>query len=283
MVLFGLRIVRLMLALTSLIVVSMPASADAMEIGAPLLVRYGAQEADTAEVYAGGPVPLLLMHEKGYKASSIHGPAERFRAEGFTVFNLEWVEYKGKEGLWAYDTGQIEAAVRYVRDHAASFGIDPDAVTMVGGSRGANLALLTAQNMDAVQPGTVKAIAALSGNVNPQQELERAKAGELAKGVLGDLASAYGCKKDNRTGEITCDEAYIREWSPLEKASSTNPAMFLAASLAERKTANSEDVEEMDGRLAELHVPATAATPPTGHGFAYFHEIRTQLIAFLRG
>ncbi|HXP28315.1 MAG TPA: alpha/beta hydrolase, partial [Solirubrobacteraceae bacterium] len=230
-----------------------------------------------AVVYPGGTTPLLLLHEKGQAASALASKAKALQREGFTVFNLEWKPATGKKGIFPVETEQIEAAVSYVRAHAAQWSVDPSRLVMLGGSRGALLAMLVGERENTLARGTVKAVGSLSGQVNPQASIERARRGELESVMTGTLAQAFGCTKDLSS----CPEAYVREWSPLDKVSSSAPAMLLAASETEHRAWVPDQFETAEA-LHAAGVAASVFVTSSGHGFGYWGQARAQVIAFLR-
>ena len=173
---------------------------------------------------------------------------------------------------------QIEEAVRYVQAHAAELGVDASKLEMLGASRGANLAMLTSQNMNAAAPGTIKGIAALSGDANPAKQIERGQRGELEQGTAGKLSRVYGCEPVL----VNCPMEYVEEWSPFAKASVTAPAMFLAASQTETKTASLADDYELAAKLTALGVASEVFAAPKGHGFSYWSLARPHVLGFLK-
>ena len=173
--------------------------------------------------------------------------------------------------------GQIDEAIAYVQLHAAELNVDPSRLAMLGGSRGANLSLLTSLEENAAAPGTVKAVVDLSGDADPAKQIERARNGELSKTVARKLSNVYGCEPVLKS----CPMAYIERWSPIAQASTSAPAMFLAASEAEKLTASLADEYELRERLDELGVPAEVFAPEKGHGFSYWKSTRPGAMAFL--
>jgi dipeptidyl aminopeptidase/acylaminoacyl peptidase len=239
-------------------------------------VNYGPEPDETATIYPAGPTPLLLLHGKGVAADSIRNQAKFLQSEGFTVFDLEWGEKsRGKGGIFPFASGQIEEAVAYVRGHGGR-AYDPSQLVMVGGSRGALLAMLTAERENAVTHGTVKAVVALSGQVNPEASIERARQGELAPTMTGTLAETFGCTKEL----VSCPEAYVREWSPILDVTESTPPMLLAASEAEMR-ASVPDQYEMAEALHRVDVQASVLVPSSGHALGYWGEVREQVVAFL--
>jgi dipeptidyl aminopeptidase/acylaminoacyl peptidase len=147
---------------------------------------------------------------------------------------------------------------------------------MVGASRGALLAMLTAEHENAVAPTTIKAVVALSGQVNPEASIERARRGELAPEMTGTLAGTFGCTREL----VSCPEAYVREWSPIRGVTASAPPMLLAASETEQR-AWAPDQVEMAEALHKVGVEASVLEPTRGHGFSYFGVVRDQAVAFL--
>jgi acetyl esterase/lipase len=241
------------------------------------IVQYGAASNDLAYVHSGGEVPLLLMHESGHTYTETETIAGELAREGFTVLNLEW--HEGPESQpWAFLTGEIEEAVHYVQAHAQQLRVTPGRLVMLGGSRGANLALLTAMNMNAAVPGTVKAIAALSGDADPAEMIERAQRGETSERIAAKLSTVYGCEPVL----VNCPASYIEEWSPMVKAAPSSPAAFLAASEADI-TATVQDDSELAEKLEGLGVASEARAVRTGHGFSYWSKVHAPVARFLAG
>jgi alpha-beta hydrolase superfamily lysophospholipase len=133
-------------------------------------VQYGATSGQRATIYSAGSIPLLLLHEKGLEASSLRGAAAWLASQGFTVFNLDWNEPPTNDktsGIFPSVTDQTSEAIGYVQSHARKWHVDSSKLVMVGGSRGALIALLDAKIANDAVPGTVKVAAALSGQVDP--------------------------------------------------------------------------------------------------------------------
>jgi acetyl esterase/lipase len=254
----------------------LPGAASAKKPTTSRGVVYGKQAGETATVYPGGPVPLLLLHEKGEPAGALSSKAAYLQDNGFTVFNLEWEVAPGKSGIFPFETNQIQEAVSYVQGHAAKWSIVPADLVMVGGSRGALVAMLSAERANAARAGSVRAVAALSGQVNPQASIERARHKELVKVMTGNLAEAFGCEHDLSV----CPEAYVREWSPLLDVTASAPAMFLTAATDERR-ASAPDQFEMAEALQRHGVHASVVIPDGGHGYGYWGQVREPLVAFL--
>jgi acetyl esterase/lipase len=265
-----------------------PAAARAGTEAGGTFASYGASRSQFFRVFPGGPATVLLLHENGETWRTIANLAEALQQNGYTVLDLEWEDLPERPGekVWGTLTGEIEAAVRYADAHSTELGIDPSRVAMVGGSRGANLALLTSLNMNAAAPGTIKAVVSLSGDVNPVAQVERAEEA-MSNGehpnirVVRKFARTYGC----RHFLARCPMEYLEEWSPIQKTAEpqgvTAPPMLLAASVEEHYAADWEDQGPMAEVLEEQGVPAKVVIPQSGHGFGYMSVVRKPMLAFL--
>jgi acetyl esterase/lipase len=253
-------------------------------------VAYEEGAAHFAELYAGGPATVLLLHENGQSWKAVARYAEQLQTAGFTVLDLEWEKVKEKNGseVWGPLSAQIEVAIGYVRSNAVALGVDPARLAMVGGSRGANLSTLTSLNVNAAEPGTIKAVVSLSGDVNPLAQIERTLT-EIENGepvdtkALNKITHTYGCEKHL----TNCPLGYVAEWSAFQKVSETPagasaPAMLLMASKEENTTASWKDQQPMAEALQAAGVSAEVVIPQSGHGFSYWGGVREQAIAFLR-
>ncbi len=250
--------------------------------------NYGPGPEQFVKVYHGGPATVLVLHENGQTWKTVRGTSETLQGLGFTALDVEWedVSEKGGSQIWGPLTAQIEAAVQYATAHSEELMIDPGRIAMLGGSRGANLALLTSLNMNAATPGTIKAVVALSGDVNPMAQIARAEEAiarqeEPNPEVVKRLSRTYGCKG----GVQKCPLGYVEEWSPYAKVvgpfGASAPAMLLAASMEEHRTAAVEDQQPMAEALGALGIPAVVVTPQNGHGFGFMASVRKAVFAFL--
>jgi acetyl esterase/lipase len=258
----------------------------------PERVQYG-EGNEYAELYANAthPETVLLLHENGSTVKAVARYAEQLQSGGFTVLALEWQKVPEKFGsqIWGPLTDQVKRAIAYVRANAAALGVDKDRLTMVGGSRGANVSMLTSLKANLSAPGTIKAVVSLSGDPDVLAQIARNRA-KIEKGeepsrkAVNKISKTYGCQK-----ELTsCPFQYIEAWSAYQLvtetgAGATAPPMLLMASELEQQTADWEDQQPMAEALnTAAGVSAEAFIPPSGHGFAYWGEQRERVIAYLR-
>ena len=118
-----------------------PASAPAPPPGTPPPAR--------APAPAGGPAlrPILVLHGGGWNAGD-KGDASLFSQwladQGFAVFDVEYRTHP--QPNWRTALADVRCAIAWVRGHAVAPGwtLDPAAITLLGRSAGAHLALLAA-------------------------------------------------------------------------------------------------------------------------------------------
>ncbi len=291
---------------------ALPAGAAAKEKEKPTQVRYGVAEHENAELYPKGEAVVLLLHELGGHWQQVAGEAEFLQnTGGFTVLDVEWQTVPEKYGdrIWGSLTGEIKRLIADAREHEHEWKIDSTRLTMVGGSRGANLSLLTSLKANAVEPGTVKAVVSLSGDTNVPAQIKRNREAiekpdgeELDKSAINKISKSYGCEKELTacplgcpleppaccSGEpLECTPNYIEKWSAYQlvteaEGPATAPAMFLAASKEERKTADWEDQQPLAEALGARGVSAEVDIPKEGHGFVYWPQLREAALAFLQ-
>ena len=84
-----------------------------------------------AVVCPGGGYRFVSMPREG------HEVGEWLSAEGITVVALK---YRLPNGHCQVPLEDVEAALRYIRDHAAEYGVDPSRVGIMGFSAGGHLA-----------------------------------------------------------------------------------------------------------------------------------------------
>ena len=268
-----------LVALLALVI--FPASAHA-RLNEETLVKYGAGADEFGMIFPGGEAVVIMLHEAGQGWKVLRPQSKQLQSAGYTVLDLEWNAIHGPQ-IWQPLTAQIESAVNYVRAHAAALEVDPGRIALVGGSRGANLALLASLNMNQARPGTIKSVVSLSGDVDPMAQIGRVVYAREENEPVNrtaevKISETYGCRSRLRD----CPFPYIEEWDPYLKISSTAPAMLLATSAEEDSTAYWGDQQPMAEGLEAHGVPAEVLFPKaTGHAFDYWGRMRDAAIAFL--
>jgi acetyl esterase/lipase len=102
---------------------------------------YPAQASQSA---LSGPA-IIVVHGGSWSAGDKSDFAHWDRwlsAQGYTIFDIQY--RIAPQPNWREATGDVRAAVAWVKRHAAEFHIDPDRIALLGRSAGGHLALLAA-------------------------------------------------------------------------------------------------------------------------------------------
>jgi len=180
---------------------------------------------------------------------------------------------------WPAEIQDVMAAIRFVRSRAATTGIDPARIGVVGDSAGGNLAALAG----ALGSGSwsadarVKAVVSFSG-IYDLNALIPQIAGDPTRAWLGAAVATYtGCPILSVTG--ACVGA---RWvaSPVNRLDPTDPPHLLLDSTAELAPVLQGTIMEAGLRAARVPVERTTFVG-TQHGRALFDDGLAQTLAFL--
>ena len=112
---------------------------------------YRPLELDLYLPQAGGPAPVIVhVHGGGWRRGSRRHPLpvlgadfyDELAAQGFAVAAIDY-RLSG-EALFPAPLDDVRAAIGWIRDHAAAYGLDPGRMFLWGDSAGGHLALLAA-------------------------------------------------------------------------------------------------------------------------------------------
>ncbi len=233
---------------------------------------------------------IMYIHGGGWIAGDSHlsgavvdfpGLLADMAARGYVVTS---VNYRlSAEARWPAQAQDIKAAIKFLRIHAADYGIDPDRFAAWGVSAGGHLAAIEGVSCGApaLQPGAtsnpaskpdaimaakvsdcVQAAISWYGIFDLASEAEQAR----REGVTShDLPSAtewllLGCFKDK------CAPGQIRSASPVTYVNRDTPPMLLLVGDQDR-TVPHEQTLEMDRALAAKGVKhETHVYPGVDHG-----------------
>lgn len=134
--------------------VSRPDRPDDVRVVADLVYRSSVGRRGRLDVYLpegaaprGGRPALLAIHGGGWRGG---GKADYGRSlvplvrRGLVVVAVDYRLSRPGSPSWPENIDDVRAALRWVYDHAADFGIDRDRVAAIGSSAGGHLALLLA-------------------------------------------------------------------------------------------------------------------------------------------
>jgi acetyl esterase/lipase len=121
---------------------------------------------------------VVLIFGEDWSLGDRHGmadPARNLAAAGYVAFSIDYrVIDGGAENRWPVQLDDVQRAVRWVRAHAADYGVDQERVASYGWSSGAHLATMlgvreTRDNSDpalAEYSSRVNSVVSLSGDLD---------------------------------------------------------------------------------------------------------------------
>jgi acetyl esterase len=245
--------------------------------GVQLGVQYG--EADG--------VPLLMDvylpsgEATGMGVIVIHGgrwmdgdrsetPAAEIAAQGHVAFS---VDYRlAPEYPYPAAIEDLQTAVRFVREHADEYGVDPAKIWAIGGSSGGHLAALLGTMGEGPPTEGARIAAAVSWSGPMDLELLSSD----SRGLGAVVSQFVGCTRSDPHG---C-EAALREASPITHLEPSDPPLFIANGTAESVPF---DQAVLMARAAEASgVPADIWTIEGSlHGFSYVREVLPPTLTFV--
>ena len=174
------------------------------------------------------------------------------------------------EAMYPAAVHDVRAAVRWVREHAGEYGLDPRRIALAGGSAGGQIASLAGVtgHMNQFDPGAqtsdissaVQAIVNIDGLSDFTSEAARVNEDDPKKPV-----SAAGYWFGGRYAEKT---ALWREASPIQYVNSSMPPMLFIGSAQPRFAVGREEMVE---KMTQLRVPSKVVVlPDTPHSFWLF-------------
>jgi acetyl esterase len=258
----------LALALVLAVLVAAPAGARTVTYGSD---QGGPLRADLYRPAAHGRIAVITVHGGAWLHNdhAVFAPiaADLARRSGFVVLNIEYPRAPAGGSLYARQRSAVEQAVRWVRGHAHSLGVDPRRVGALGGSAGGNLAALVGTG----GTGSLRTGARLGAAV--------AWSGQL------DLEHLHGENATNVKAYLGCDLAACPDtWalaSPIDHVSRGDTPMLLFSSRGD-STPPSQSTR-MARALRRAGVDGRAIVlPGSRHGQQYAATAMPRTIAFLR-
>jgi acetyl esterase/lipase len=220
--------------------------------------QYGAR-CMKLDVYkpAGDKLPVVvLVHGGGWKSgyrSEFVPMAVRLAQRGFAAVTVSY-RLSG-EALYPAAVQDVQAAVRWVRAHAAEYGLDPQRIALAGGSAGGQIASLAG-----VTASDVRAIISIDGLSDFTSELAL-KYEDDAKKTPSSAGGWFGGRYAEKT-------SLWREASPIQYVHAGMPAILFIGSAQPRFSAGRED---MMARMAQVGVASDKLIlPDTPHSFWLF-------------
>jgi len=218
------------------------------------------------------PVPgIVFVHGGGWRAGvreNFAPMAIRMAERGYAAATISY--RLSPEALYPAAVQDARAAVRWMRTHAAEYGIDPSRVAIGGGSAGGQIAALAGVTDGLARfdpdggPGAVSSAVQAIVNIDGLSDFTS----EAARRYEDDPAKQPSSAGAWFGGRYAEKAALWREASPLFHVNAgTPPVLFIGSGQARFSVGR----EEMLARLRESGVPGRVVLlPGTPHGFWLF-------------
>lgn len=217
------------------------------------------------------PLPaVIFIHGGGWAGGSksvgvATGICRTLAENGYAAFSIDYrlnTATKTEDGktritkiAWPENFHDCKTAVRYVRQNAKDFGVDPDRIAVMGASAGAHLALLVASTKDSAKWN--------AGGLYPEVSNEIA--------AVVDFYGRYDVSRDRRqhfagaTPEET--ETRVTDASPITHLTASMPPVLVVQGDADTIVPVTYSRELVE-RLKALGVPHEyVEIPGAGHSF----------------
>lgn len=275
---------------------ALPTCVDEGGIGEILRdVAYGdAHPRQVLDLYlttAPGPSPLIIwIHGGGWQGGDKAGSGTALlplRSRGYSVAALN---YRLSDQPFPAPIADTRAAVRWLRDHADEYDLDPDAFAVAGSSAGGHLVAMLGvaseveglDEAEGLPPPTVQAVVDFYG----PSLIAEMDADAVANGC-GAEALCHGCEGSPESKLLGCRPEDCPERAALASPVthvSAGSAPFLILHGAEDCTVPTPQSQRLQDALSAAGVPTElVVVPEAGHnvGQVFTPENRQRMEAFL--
>jgi acetyl esterase/lipase len=219
--------------------------------------------------------------------------AMSLQAQGFSVFSINYRQDTASKPAFPLEPDDVIMATQWAIAHAAAYDANPANVVLVGGSAGGNLAELAAEQLDAAQPGTIKAVVSLSGPTDFETLIPLVEDGtihnrnfitSIYRAIGGDEEEGFFGGEGDEGEEVALTQALMREGSPaMHIPSKANCPDWLLFS-SEEDLVPLPQAQEMYGDLLGAGCKATLqVVPGSQHAFAYWNHVDDAVFSFVAG
>jgi acetyl esterase len=225
-----------------------------------------------------GPFPALIaIHGGGFVRGDktlMRGVSIYFARNGYAVFSIDY--RLAPEFPYPAAVQDAQAAVTFVRQHAADYKVDPAKVGAIGGSAGGTIAVsMAAESKGHFSTGTGIATAvSWSGALDLAGVLsDRSAKPGVASSVL-DYAGVSGADPTSPQAQTALKTA-----SPSDQIEKGDPPMFIAN--AQQELMPIAQAEAFVAKLKSLGITNQTLTPAMGHALKYAQEAEPPTLSFL--
>lgn len=253
-------------------------------------VKYGtASPLQAANIYpspyAQSPV-VVLVHGGGWRFNAylryLEPEAKSLQKQGFTVYEINYRQDSKTVTAFPLEPSDVVTATRWAMSTATSYNGDPGKTFMIGGSAGGQLVAMAASQIDTETPHAIAGVVTLSAaganflTLKPMIEAEAFPSEnfevsvERALGWHPALGQAF-------------PQAYAERWSPtLRTPPSEDCPQWMLFNSAEELIPVSQAEEMQNSLVADGCSSTLTIVPGTVHAFAYFHEVKPQVFAWIK-
>jgi acetyl esterase len=220
---------------------------------------------DTYVPMAGGPFPAVVMiHGGGFFQGDkdLNTGVSKYLADnGYAVFNINYRLAPAFPYPAAVEDS--EAAVQWVRDHAADYNVNPQRIATFGSSAGGTLAVSVAAQGAGTTGSRVMDVVSWSGSLDMVLNAQLRPSDPLVQEGLSDYVGMPGVDVTS-PGVL----AALAKVEPLNLITKDSPPMFIANATHEFEPI--ENAQSFVAKLDQLGIPYQFLTPDTDrHALRY--------------
>lgn len=276
-----------------------PALPEGVALHSDLIYGTAAHQNTRLDVYLpvdppppGGRPAVLAIHGGGWRGGSKRDYGRhvaRLAQHGYVVVAVDYRLSRPGRPSWPANLEDVRDAVRWIRNHASDYGVDPGRIVALGASAGGHLAALLGTWPEG--PGEEAATRDRSGSPTPPRTSARVQAVVDFYGP-SDLAALAASRPISASpirvmlgGEPSPRPEQLREASPVEHVSADDPPTLLIHGLDDAHVPVAQS-EELADALERAGVPhRLIAVEKARHGFVFNaggRDLLPEILSFLK-
>lgn len=232
-------------------------------------VQYGTTTEEKADLYLlnhGVRPCVIFIHGGGWSSgdkSAYEGRARKYALAGFHVISINYrlAKMDDKTTHWPAQLQDVQAAVRWVRQNAIHFRIDPNRIGVGGDSAGGHLALMLGANLYSVSGDRSHLYSGFSPF--PNCVLNMFGPCDLSMEGMKEFIAALPLFNEKSYEQVP--DLY-KAASPINKITAFFPPTIIMHGTSDETVPYAESVL-LDKKLTEVNVPHKFITFNGGHEF----------------